>query len=136
MKILIETSGALLIALALMHAAFPRRFRWREETASLGLLTRQILYVHTFFIALTVLLIGLLCLTSADGLLGTVLGHRVCAGLAAFWGIRLVIQFFGYSPQLWRGKRFETMMHVLFSLFWAWLACLFTAAACGAFFSR
>jgi len=125
MKILLETTGALLIALALLHAVFPKRFRWREETASLGLLTRQILYVHTFFIALTVGFIGLLCVTSADEMMNTELGRRVCIGLAAFWGIRLVVQFFGYSPELWRGKPFETAMHVLFSLFWAWLTWLF-----------
>jgi hypothetical protein len=129
MKILLESTGVLLIALALLHAVFPRRFRWREETASLGLLTRQILYVHTFFIALTVGLIGLLCVTSADDLTRTPLGRRVCIGLAVFWGIRLAVQFFGYSPELWRGKRFETTMHVLFALFWAYLTGLFAMAA-------
>lgn len=125
MKTLIEITGGLLIALALLHVAFPRRFRWREETADLGLLTRQILYVHTFFIALTVFLMGLLCVTSADDLMHTELGRRISMGLAAFWGIRLVIQFVGYSPELWRGKAFETTMHVLFSLFWAFLTLLF-----------
>lgn len=125
MKTLIEITGGLLIALALLHVAFPRRFRWREETAGLGLLTRQILYVHTFFIALTVFLMGLLCVTSADDLMHTELGRRISMGLAAFWGIRLVIQFVGYSPELWRGKAFETTMHVLFSLFWAFLTLLF-----------
>ena len=125
MKTLIEITGGLLIALALLHVAFPRRFRWREETAGLGLLTRQILYVHTFFIALTVFLMGLLCVTSADDLMHTELGRRISIGLAAFWGIRLVIQFVGYSPELWRGKAFETTMHVLFSLFWAFLTLLF-----------
>jgi hypothetical protein len=125
MKVLLEITGCALIALAMLHAMFPRRFRWREETAGLGLLTRQILYVHTFFIALTVFLVGLLCLTSADQLMQTELGRRISLGLAVFWGIRLVIQFFGYSPVLWRGKRFETSVHILFSLFWAFLTVLF-----------
>lgn len=93
----IEITGGLLMALALLHAVFPRYFRWKEETAGLSLLTRQILHVHTFFIALTVFLMGLLCLTSAVELTGTPLGRKIALGLAVFWGIRLVIQFFGYS---------------------------------------
>lgn len=125
----LEITGALLIALALLHAVFPRYFRWREETAGLNLLTRQILYVHTFFIALTVFLMGLLCLTSAADLIQTPLGRRICLGLGVFWGIRLVIQLFGYSSKLWRGKPFETLAHVAFTLFWIWLTALFLIVA-------
>jgi hypothetical protein len=125
----LQTTGILLMVLGLAHAAFPRHFRWRGETAGLSLLTRQILYIHTAFIGLTVFLIGLLCATCAADLAGTPLGQRICLGLAAFWCIRLVVQFFGYSPDLWRGKPFETTMHILFSLFWAFLTTLFSLAA-------
>lgn len=128
MQTSLEITGGLLIGLALLHAVFPRYFRWREETAGLSLVTRQILYVHTFFIALTVFLMGLLCLTSAADLIHTPLGRRICLGLGVFWGIRLVIQFFGYSSNLWRGKAFETFAHVAFTLFWAWLTALFLMA--------
>ena len=117
------------MGLALLHAVFPRYFRWKEETAGLSLLTRQILHVHTFFIALTVFLMGLLCVTSGADLMHTSLGRRICFGLAVFWGIRLVIQFFGYSSKLWRGKAFETFAHVAFTLFWAWLTALFLMLA-------
>jgi hypothetical protein len=125
----LEITGILLMGLALLHAIFPRYFRWREETAGLSLLTRQILHIHTFFIALTVLLMGLLCVTSAADLIGTPLGRRICLGLAVFWGIRLAIQFFGYSSKLWRGKAFETLAHIAFTLFWTWLTALFLMVA-------
>lgn len=125
----LQTTGVLLMALGLAHAAFPRHFRWREETVGLSLLTRQILHIHTAFIGLTVFLIGLLCATCAADLIDTPLGQRICLGLAAFWGIRLVVQFFGYSPDLWRGKPFETTMHILFGLFWVYLTTLFSLAA-------
>jgi hypothetical protein len=125
MQPLLEIAGFLLIGLGLLHAVFPRYFRWREETAGLTLLTRQILHVHTFFIGLTVCLMGILCLTSAADLIHTPLGRRICLGLGGFWGIRLAIQFFGYSPRLWRGKPFETTMHALFSLLWVFLTFLF-----------
>ncbi|MEP6789640.1 MAG: hypothetical protein ABJB40_14470, partial [Acidobacteriota bacterium] len=84
-------------------------------------------YVHTLFIALTILLIGLLCLFSAGDLVNTQLGKRICLGLAIFWGTRLLIQFFGYSSELWKGKVFETVMHILFSILWIYISMIFVA---------
>ena len=57
--------------------------------------------------------------------MGTPLGRRVALGCGVFWLARLLVQFFGYSPKLWRGKRFETFMHVLFVGFWSYLSFLF-----------
>src|SRR5688500_7638144 len=114
MELHLKIIGVLMIALAFLHAIFPRRFRWKVELASLTLLSRQVMYVHTFFIALTVMLMGLLCLTSSDLLVSTQLGRRIAFGLAGFWTARLMIQFFGYSSQLWRGKRLETFIHMIF----------------------
>lgn len=129
MEALLKISGGLMIGLALLHAIFPRYFKWREELRAITLLTRQVHYIHTFFIALTVLLIGVLCLTSASELLTTSLGRQVCLGIFIFWFFRLLIQFFGYSPSLWKGKPFETAVHILFSLLWAFLSVVFAMAA-------
>lgn len=131
MKTTVEITGALLIGLALLHAVFPKRFRWKDELGSVSLLTRQILYVHTFFIALTVLLMGLLCVSSAEDLMTTSLGRIVAGGLAVFWGCRLLIQFFGYSSELWKGRKLETSMHIAFSLFWCHLTVMFGRIAWG-----
>ena len=125
MTLQLQVIGALLVVLALLHGGFARYFGWRREFAAISLINRQMMYVHTFFIALAVLLMGLLCLTSAAELVGTPLGRRVALGLGVFWLARLLIQFFGYSASLWRGKRFETIVHVLFSLFWAYLTSIF-----------
>jgi hypothetical protein len=121
----LQLIGALLLVLALLHTAFGWYFDWRREFAVVSLLNRQMMYVHTFFVAFTVGLMGLLCLTSAPELVGTQLGRRVALGLGVFWLARLLIQFFGYSASLWRGKRFETIIHVLFSLFWLYLTFVF-----------
>ena len=108
-----------------MHIAFPKYFNWKEELKSLSLINRQMMTVHTFFIALTVFLMGLLCLTSSNELVETNLGKKISLGLGIFWTFRLFIQFFGYSTDLWRGKKFETLMHVVFSLFWTYLSFIF-----------
>ena len=106
MEIHFKIIGTLLIALALVHIVFPKYFNWKEELKSLSLINRQMMTVHTFFIALTLFLIGLLCLTSSSELVETNLGKKISLGLGIFWTFRLFIQFFGYSNDLWKGKNF------------------------------
>ena len=127
MEIHFKTIGILLIALALIHATFPKRFNWDKELSSLSLINRQMMLVHTFFIAFVLFLMGVLCLTSSKELIDTALGKKVSLGFGVFWSIRLVVQFFGYSSALWKGKTFETITHILFSLFWAYLGFIFLA---------
>jgi hypothetical protein len=81
--------------------------------------------VHTFYIALTVFLIGLLCVTSASELIETSIGRKISLGLTVFWTIRLFTQIFIYSPMLWKGKTFETIVHILFTIFWAYMSLVF-----------
>lgn len=125
MELQLKVVGFLLVVLALLHGAFARYFNWRLDFASVSLINRQMMYVHTFFVAFMVLLMGLLCLSSAPELVGTPLGRRVALGCGVFWLARLLIQFFGYSPELWRGKRFETGVHIVFVGFWSYLSGLF-----------
>jgi hypothetical protein len=125
MEMHLKLIGFLLIALSLVHIIFPKYFNWDKELKSLSLINRQMMTVHTFFIALTVLLMGLLCLTSSAELTETSLGKKISLGLGIFWTIRLFIQFFGYSTDLWKGKKFETLMHITFSLLWAYLSAVF-----------
>ena len=128
MLLQIKIVGGLFILLAFLHVFFPKYFSWKQELSALSLINRQMMYVHLFFIALLVFLLGLLCLASADALVNTRLGKRISLGLGVFWAIRLYVQFFVYSPKLWKGKRFETSMHILFSLFWAYVSTIFMLA--------
>ena len=83
------------------------------------------MYVHAFFIAFIVLMMGLLCLTSSQDLIETAFGRRIALAFAAFWFMRLIIQFFGYSSKLWRGKAFETSVHIVFSFLWVYFTSVF-----------
>lgn len=123
--------GVTMILLALAHAAFPRYFDWKETLSSLSLVNRQIMKIHTFFIALATFLMGLLCLTSATDLVQTTLGRRLALGLGIFWGVRLLFQLFGYSTELWRGKPFETLVHIAFTIVWAYISAVFLWIALG-----
>ena len=134
MELQLKIIGVLLIALALVHAIFPKYFNWKTELSLLSIINRQLVYVHSFFIALMVLLMGLLCLTSSYDLVHTVLGKKIALGLGIFWMARLFIQLFGYSSKLWRGKRFETSIHIMFTIFWTYLTGVFLSISIGVSF--
>jgi hypothetical protein len=125
MELQIKTIGVLFILLALLHMFFPKYFNWKQELSSLSMINRQMMYVHVFFIAFWIFLLGILCLTSGDALLNTTFGKRVSLGLGIFWAVRLFVQFFIYSPKLWKGRTFETMVHTVFSLFWTYVSTVF-----------
>jgi len=61
MELQIKIIGALLVVLAFIHIIFPKYFDWENDLKTLSLINKQIIQVHTFFIALTVLFMGLLC---------------------------------------------------------------------------
>ena len=127
MQVHLTIIGILLIALALVHLVFPRYFEWGKELRSLSIINRQMMLIHTFFIALVVFLIGLLCLTSSMELINTRLGKKISLGIGIFWAVRLFIQFFGYSSDTWKGKKFETAVHVLFIFLWTYMSYVFLA---------
>jgi len=125
MHIHLKIIGILLIALALVHTIFPKYFNWNNELKSLSLINRQMVTVHTFFIAFSVFLMGILCLTSTSELIDKSLGKKISLGFGIFWTIRLFIQFFVYSSKLWKGKKFETLVHIIFSIFWIYFSSIF-----------
>ncbi len=117
--------GLIFIVLSLLHAGFPKYFKWADECCSLSLINRQMMYVHTFFLALALFLMGVLCLTSANEIVETELGKKLALGLGIFWGLRLLFQFFVYSSEHWKGKSFQTTIHVLFSALWTYITVVF-----------
>ncbi len=125
MELHLKIAGVLLLLLAFLHVIFPRYFKWKVELGAINPINRQMMYVHAFFIALGVFLMGLLCLTSPNELMTTILGRRISLGLTIFWITRLIIQFVGYSSLHWKGKKFETTVHVVFAALWTYLSGVF-----------
>lgn len=125
MELHLKIIGSCLILLGLVHAIFPKQFNWKQELSSLSIVNKEMMYVHTFFIAFTLFLVGLLCITSSTDLITTNFGKRISLGLGIFFCLRLFVQFFVYSSKTWRGKIFETAVHVLFSIFWTYVTVIF-----------
>lgn len=91
MEVQLKIVGIVQILLAIIHLFFPRKFDWKNELHKLSLLNQQMMQVHTFFIALTVFLMGILNLSSAELLINTELGKRICLGMGIFWLFFLVM---------------------------------------------
>src|ERR1700722_320817 len=109
------------------HFYFPKRFGWRAELEKVSLLTRQIFYVHCFFIWVVLVMFGLLSLVYTDLLLQPgPLARIILAAFVVFWGARLMIQLFVYDAELWKGNRFNTLMHLLFTLMWSYYVRVYT----------
>lgn len=125
----LRAAGVLMAGLALFNVFVPKRFAWRRELSRISLLNRQIVEVHAIFLVLTLTLVAALLLTSADALLErTRLARALLIGLTIFWGLRMLMQWFYYSPAIWRGHRLNTRMHVLFSGLWIYFTGVFGAA--------
>lgn len=121
--------GVIMALLVVVNLFVPGRLRWREELARVSLVNRQIFQVHTIFIVLILAMFAVLLLTAADALLEpTRLSRLVLGGLTIFWGLRMLTQWFYYSPVVWRGDRFNTAMHGLFSVAWVYVTAVLGAA--------
>ena len=121
--------GSIMLMLVLLNLYVPRRFAWRQELRRLSLFTRQVFIVHAGFILFTLTMFGVLSLAFTSALLEpTRLGRLVLGGLALFWLARLIVQWCVYSPALWRGKRFETTVHFVFTGLWIYFCSTYAAA--------
>jgi len=126
---LLRICGGFLIGLFVLNFFVPRKFNWADELPRLSLSNRRIFQVHAIFIALILLMMGLLLITLPHALLAPQpLARAVLGGLAVFWAVRLYMQWFVYDTELWRGKPFETAMHFAFTGLWILLTGTFSAA--------
>ena len=121
--------GVVMASLVVVNLMVPARFHWREEMSRLSLVNRQIFQAHSVFLVLTLALFSALLLTCGTALLEpTRLSRAVLFGLTVFWGLRMLMQWYFYSPLIWRGHRFNTVMHYVFSVVWVYVTTVFATA--------
>lgn len=120
---------AMLLLVVINVFDVPRRFRWKEELASLSLLNRQIFQVHATFICVILLMFaGLTLLMPRELLQPTPLARAVVGGMGVFWLLRLLAQWFVYDWRIWRGNRLYTVMHFAFTGLWFYFTVTFMCA--------
>jgi hypothetical protein len=127
----LQIVGVLLLLLGAFNIPVARYFNWKRDLAPLPLFTRQVFWVHGFFIVLILELFGVFTLLCAGALLEPgPLSRAILAGMAIFWCVRLLFQFFVYESALWRGNRLFTGIHYGMALLWAYFVTTYTAAFC------
>ena len=129
-SLFLRFAGAGLILLAFVHIPIGKHLKWSEDAARLTPVNASIFRVHTFFICLVLVMMGLPCLFDPLVFMEkSRAGAWLAWSFSAFWVIRLYFQWFVYRTEFWRGKRRETLVHCWFTIVWASLAALF--AVCG-----
>ena len=97
---LILIGGMLHFGILLASAAVPQVLDFREQLRPLGRLLRQLIWVHGAFIVLVIVAFGLLSIIFATQLAGgSPLARGVCAFIAIFWILRLLVQFFVFDAK-------------------------------------
>lgn len=120
LPLLLKVCGVSMFLLSVGHYPIGKYLKWEEESRQLSLINRQILFVHSYFVALLLLFMGILLVFYTDLMLApSPLARLLAAGLLIFWFSRLFIQLFVYSKKNWKGDRFRTVTHVLFTLLWS-----------------
>ena len=123
----LRLAGILILALAAVYPTYSRRFGWREELQRVSLLTRNIFQVHCGFIVLLLVLQGMLLAMFPQAVLErNAAAIALLIGLCAFWVYRLIAQLAIFDRRLWIGHRFNSFVHVMFTVFWMYLS-----AVCG-----
>jgi hypothetical protein len=117
---LIFLAGIGQLALILASVGIPFVLGWREETARLRPLTRQIFWTYAGYIWVTNLSFGLISALAPFWLLdGSPLAIAVTAYMAAYWGARLTIQFAALdrksAPSGWYIRLAEAALVSLFT---------------------
>jgi hypothetical protein len=117
-------TGAGQIALALASLWLPRILRWREQTALLQPLTRRVFRVYAGYILGTNLCLGAVSAVAPEWLLDrSPLARAVAGYAAAYWGVRLVIQFVWFRGVAPAGAFYRVADGLVTLGFAVWTVC-------------
>ena len=124
---LIWLAGGIQVCIVLANIPLPGKLNVRANLAGVPRFLRQIFYVHWFCIVLIVGLFSALCFGFARELAGAnSLGRFLSAVMAAFWALRIVLQWFYYDPDVRRQNR---LLDVAYGVALVLLVSIFAAAA-------
>ena len=110
----IQLAGLIHLTVLAANFALPKRLAVRENVARLSPILRQVFYVHWMYILIVLLLFAALCLIFPGELAGaSPLGTLLSAFMAAFWGLRVVLQLAVYDSSFRRANRLLDAAYLL-----------------------
>jgi len=120
----IQLAGTLQLIIAAANFFAPAKFHYRENLTKVSPIIRQIFTVHSIYIVLVLIGLGLICLLFPDDLCGaSALGKFLCGFLAIFWGLRVALQFTYYDRAV---KQENPLGTLCFGTAFIYLAVIFT----------
>lgn len=128
-EIALLLAGLAQLAIAGSSVFIPRLLGWRQETALLRPLTRQIFWTYASYILGIHIAFGALSLLAPRALIdGSTLARAVCAFIAVYWATRLVLQFAVFDRSVAVRPLFRIAEAMYVSAF-AYLAIVYSAVA-------
>jgi hypothetical protein len=132
MKALLVLAGVGQLALAAGSLALPRLLGWREETAKLRPLTGQVFWTYAAYIWATNVCFGALSAFSPDWLLDrSPLARAVAGYITAYWGARVLVQFFYFDRSSAPPGLFYKVADVALSALFLLLTAVYAGLAAG-----
>ena len=111
-------AGGMHLCIAAANFWVPRILNYRENLAKVSSMVRQVFVVHSLYMVLVLLGISALCLRFARELTrGEPLGRALCAFLAFFWLLRVVLQFAYYDREVRARHRLGDVVYTLATLY-------------------
>ena len=131
MKEALCIAAAAQLLVAGLNLFLVRIMKWEEVVARMPQLVREVFHVHAWFITITLVIFGVVTIRFAGELAAGTndLGRWLAAGIGIFWLIRWLMQFFYYNSSHWRGKRAETIVHIVLIFLYGSFAGVYLLAA-------
>jgi hypothetical protein len=131
LETLLRLAAAMQLGVGFLNLFLVRMMRWRQELTQLPLLIREVFYVHSWFITITLSLFAVMTWRfSSEMAAGT---NEVCrwlaTGMGLFWAFRSVLQITFYSSSHWRGQIGRTIIHVILLTMYGGFAYAYLRAA-------
>jgi hypothetical protein len=123
-------AGVAQLGIAATSLLIPRLLGWRDETARLKPLTRQVFWTYASYILGFHVAFGLLSLLAPAALLeGTLLARMVCGFIAVYWLVRLTLQFVAYDRSEAAGRPLFRFAEAVYVSTFAYLVLVYGATA-------
>jgi hypothetical protein len=127
---LIILAGLCHFGILIASAVAPQMLDWKHSLAPLKRMNRQVIWTHGAYIAGMIAAFGVLSVAAPQLLTdGSPLARIVCAFIAAFWGVRLVLQLLVLDPSehvktpwLAAGYHTLTLVFLFVTAVYAWSA--------------
>jgi hypothetical protein len=130
LTLLLQIAGVLHLGLMCAGLLMPRVVRMQWHLYTLPPFIRQLFWVYYSFIALCLLSFSIITLVFADTLAaGGSLARALCAFLAMFWIMRLIVATFVFDMEPYLTNRYRRVGYHALNIVFAYLPVVYILAA-------